>query len=100
MSPCGSILDGDALAANWRWLAARSGGAACGAAVKADGYGLGAREDGERLQAAGCRDFFVATWAEAEALTPWPGDLDLSRAARRPAPRTWRRRSARRRGRC
>ena len=31
-----------------------------------------------RLQAAGCRDFFVATWAEAEALMPWPGDLGLS----------------------
>ena len=32
----------------------------------------------KRLQHAGCRDFFVATWAEAEALMPWPGDLDLS----------------------
>ena len=31
-----------------------------------------------RLQAAGCRDFFVATWAEAEALTPWPEGFDLS----------------------
>lgn len=71
-------LDGDALVANWHWLAHKSGGAACGAAVKADGYGLGAREAVKRLQDAGCRDFFVATWAEAEALTPWPGDLDLS----------------------
>ena len=35
-------LDGAALADNWRTLAAMSGGAACGAAVKADGYGLGA----------------------------------------------------------
>lgn len=61
-------LDSDALAANWRWLAQRSGPAACGAAVKADGYGLGAREAAARLSAAGCRDFFVATWAEAAAL--------------------------------
>jgi alanine racemase len=76
--PLRLILDGDALAANWRWLAGRSAGAACGAAVKADGYGLGARETVRRLQAAGCRDFFVATWAEAEALGPWPDDLDLS----------------------
>ena len=37
-------LDGDALVANWRALARMSGAAACGAAVKADGYGLGARE--------------------------------------------------------
>ena len=76
--PLRLTLDGDALVANWRWLAQRSGGAACGAAVKADGYGLGAREVVKRLQAAGCRDFFVATWAEAEALMPWPGDLELS----------------------
>ena len=71
-------LDSDALTANWHWLAHRGGGAACGAAVKADGYGLGAREAVKRLQAAGCRDYFVATWAEAEALAPWPGDLALS----------------------
>ncbi|MDP9163474.1 MAG: alanine racemase, partial [Pseudomonadota bacterium] len=34
-------LDRAALAVNWRWLAATAGVAA-GAAVKADGYGLGA----------------------------------------------------------
>ena len=34
--------DADALVANWRALARMSGRAACGAAVKADGYGLGA----------------------------------------------------------
>jgi alanine racemase len=76
--PLRLTLDGDALAANWRWLAARGGGAACGAAVKADGYGLGAREVVKRLQAAGCRDFFVTTWAEAEALMPWADGLNLS----------------------
>ena len=63
-------LDGDALASNWRWLKSRGGTAACGAAVKADGYGLGARQVVDRLTTAGCRDFFVATWAEAEALMP------------------------------
>lgn len=72
------VLDGDALTSNWHWLAHRGGGAACGAAVKADGYGIGAREAVKRLQHAGCRHFFVATWAEAEALTPWPGDLSMS----------------------
>ncbi len=71
-------LDGDALVSNWRWLRERGGEAACGAAVKADGYGLGAREVVERLAAAGCRDFFVATWAEAEALMPWGASLSLS----------------------
>lgn len=61
-------LDGEALVANWRTLDAASGQAACGAAVKADGYGLGARGVTTRLAAAGCRDFFVATWAEAKAI--------------------------------
>lgn len=71
-------IDGDALVSNWHWLAHRSGGAECGAAVKANAYGLGARQAVKRLQAAGCRSFFVATWAEAEYLAPWPGDLALS----------------------
>ena len=61
-------LDSAALVANWRWLKAKSGEAACGAAVKADAYGLGAREVVRRLADAGCRDFFVATWAEAEGV--------------------------------
>jgi len=71
-------LDGSALVENWRWLKDRGGGAACGAAVKADGYGLGAREVVARLAAAGCRDFFVATWAEAAALMPLPEGASLS----------------------
>lgn len=68
----------EALIANWRWLAARSGTAACGAAVKADGYGLGARDVLRHLSAAGCRDFFTATWAEAAALMPLPEGVSLS----------------------
>lgn len=69
-SPLRLRLDGRALVDNWRLLAQASGSAACGAAVKADGYGLGAVAVAERLAAAGCRDFFVATWAEAAALAP------------------------------
>jgi alanine racemase len=60
--------DADALVGNWRALARLSGAAACGAAIKADGYGLGAAWVAETLAAAGCRDFFVATWGEAAAL--------------------------------
>src|SRR5690606_34809704 len=76
--PLRLTLDSDALVSNWHWLAHKSGGAACGAAVKADAYGLGARHAVKRLQDAGCRDFFVSNWAEAEALMPWPSDLNLS----------------------
>ncbi len=63
-------LDLAALADNWRSLARMSGRAACGAAVKANGYGLGAETVARSLADAGCRDFFVATWAEAERLAP------------------------------
>jgi len=46
--------------------------------VKADGYGLGACEVTRLLAEAGCRDFFVSTWAEAEALGPLPASAQLS----------------------
>ena len=45
--------------------------------MKADGYGLGAREATETLIEAGCRDFFVSTWAEAEILGDLPPDVSL-----------------------
>lgn len=61
-------LDGEALAANWRALNTLSGRATAGAAVKADGYGVGAERVVPLLYAAGCRDFFVAHWSEVPAL--------------------------------
>ena len=70
-------LDRAALVANWRWLQAMAGVAA-GAAVKADGYGLGASAVTEVLADAGCRDFFVATWDEAARLGSLPEDCSLS----------------------
>ena len=70
-------LDPTALVANWRWLQ-RVSGTRAGAAVKADGYGLGAREVTRRLAEAGCRDFFVSSWAEAEALGALPEGAALS----------------------
>lgn len=62
--------DAEALVVNWRALARMSGAAVCGAAIKADGYGLGAGWVATTLAEAGCRDFFVATWREAAALAP------------------------------
>lgn len=61
-------LDGEALVSNWRALDERSSSARAGAAVKADAYGLGAREVVARLRDAGCRNFFVAHWGEAAAI--------------------------------
>ena len=98
--PLRLTLDGEALVANWRWLAKKSGEAECGAAVKADGYGLGAREVVKRLQAAGCRAFLrrdLGRGQGADALA------ERSRAlgpARRPGARYVRGAQDRRRGRC
>jgi len=69
-------IERSAIQSNWRWLGEHAGVAA-GAAVKADGYGLGARETVEALLDAGCRDFFVSTWAEAEGLGNLPGHVSL-----------------------
>jgi alanine racemase len=76
-APLRLTIDLDALAHNWRWFAKRSAPAACGAAVKADGYGVGARAVVERLAREGCRTFFVATYAEAADLLPLPAGATL-----------------------
>jgi alanine racemase len=68
--PLRLTIDSSAVQSNWRRLADYAGVPA-GAAVKADGYGLGARQVTQALITAGCRDFFVSSWPEAEAL----GDL-------------------------
>jgi len=74
--PLRLTIDRSAIQSNWRWLQEKAGVPA-GAAVKADGYGLGARETTEALIEAGCRDFFVSTWAEAEALGNLPENVSL-----------------------
>ena len=61
-------LDAAALASNWRALDRLSGKASAGAAVKANAYGLGARRIVPLLWKAGCRNFYVAHWAEAAEL--------------------------------
>ncbi|MCT2401874.1 alanine racemase [Novosphingobium mangrovi (ex Huang et al. 2023)] len=65
-------FDPDALRANWQALDRLSGRARAGAAVKADAYGVGARQVVPVLHAAGCHDFFVAHWCEV------PDLLDLA----------------------
>lgn len=72
------LLDGAALIANWQDFAGAVGAAACGAAIKADGYGLGARAVLLRLAAVGCRHFYVAHWHEVPPLLPLPGGITLS----------------------
>ena len=64
-------IDLDAIVANWRLLRDRAPGAACGAVVKADAYGLGAERVAPVLATAGCDSFFVATLDEGVALRRW-----------------------------
>lgn len=67
-------IDLAAVAQNYRQLADRigqvnpTGWPQCGAAVKANAYGLGAAEIAPVLLAAGCRHFFVATLDEGLSL--------------------------------
>jgi alanine racemase len=60
-------IDLDAIAANWRALAAL-GHAEAGAVVKADAYGLGAERVAPALARAGARRFFVAETTEGARL--------------------------------
>ena len=54
---------------NWRYIAKQVvAGAEAGAVVKANAYGLGVQPVAQALFAAGCRTFFVAHFAEAQAL--------------------------------
>jgi len=71
-------LSAAALVANWQDFAAAVGPADCGAAIKADAYGLCARAVLLRLAAAGCRTFYVAHWHEVPPLLPLPDGVTLS----------------------
>ncbi|QIK79504.1 alanine racemase [Sphingomonas piscis] len=75
--PLRLTLSKSAIQSNWRWLADHAG-TACGAAIKANGYGTGARDAMLALQEAGCRDYYVSTWWEAEELGRMPVDSALS----------------------
>ncbi len=58
----------DALSNNYRRLAQEAAGSEVAGVVKANGYGLGAREVAACLRTAGCRSFFVAHVQEGIAL--------------------------------
>jgi alanine racemase len=74
--PLRLTIDRSALQSNWRWLADHAGVPA-GAAVKANGYGLGACDVTQALMPAGCRDFFVSSWAEAKELGNLPEPVSI-----------------------
>lgn len=54
-----------AIRSNWNLMRERFAGAACGAVIKANAYGLGFAPVAQALYSEGCRHFFVATYDEA-----------------------------------
>ncbi|MEJ2118486.1 MAG: alanine racemase, partial [Alphaproteobacteria bacterium] len=62
------VIDLDALTRNYAKLRKLASPAECAAAIKGDAYGLGMAKAAPALADAGCRTFFIATLAEAEAL--------------------------------
>ena len=71
-------VDTAAISANWQAFARAGGAAGCGAAIKADGYGLGARAAADAVMRAGCRDLFVAQWGEVAALGRLPQEVRVA----------------------
>lgn len=68
------IVDLGAIRANYAQLQSIAPGAAVGAVVKADAYGLGVDRVGPALVEAGCRHFFVASTREGAELRDVIGD--------------------------
>jgi alanine racemase len=66
--PLRLILDGEALASNWKALNAHSGSAQAGGAVKANGYGHGMHEVAQALEDIAVDALGVADLEEAIAL--------------------------------
>lgn len=69
-------IDPQAVARNWRTLAARTG-AETAAVVKADAYGLGVENVAPALLAAGCKTFCVALVSEGLALRALAPDATI-----------------------
>ena len=76
-APVELTIDLQAIVENYRMLTAKVSPAECGAAVKADAYGLGMERVAPALTKAGCRTFFVATLDEGIALRALLPDLRI-----------------------
>lgn len=70
-------IDLEAIANNYRYLAARAPGAKTGAAVKADAYGLGLEPVVATLLKNGCQTFFVALLQEGVRLRKHAPDAEI-----------------------
>ena len=71
-------IDLDAVAENYRRLAARSGAAECAAMVKANAYGVGIDRVAPAIARAGCRKFFTASLDEGIRLRTLAPEIDIA----------------------
>jgi alanine racemase len=71
------VIDLEAIADNYRYLAARAPTAETAAAVKADAYGLGLEPVVKTLEKNGCRSFFVALHEEGICLRKIAPDAEI-----------------------
>ena len=79
LAPPGRLrIDLDAIAGNWRKLAAMAAPAEVAGVVKADAYGLGMDRAAPALWRAGCRRFFVAGLDEGAALRAFLPDAEIA----------------------
>jgi alanine racemase len=67
----------DAIASNYQVLKRQAGSSVCAAVVKANAYGLGAKEVTKALYHAGCRHFFVAYLGEGIELRSYLKDCEI-----------------------
>jgi alanine racemase len=73
-----ATIDLSKIAANYRILKKHAPKAEMAAAVKADGYGLGAKEISRTLYAEGCRSFYTALLEEALELRTLMPDVSIN----------------------
>lgn len=71
-------IDTDALQANWRYLDSQAPGAATGAAVKANAYGLGVDKVVPALRDAGANELFLAHWSEVPDVIAYSEGTEIS----------------------
>ncbi len=71
------IVDLKILVSNWKYLQTQFSGQYCGAAVKANAYGIGIKPVVSSLYSAGCQYFFVALPEEGEVVRMYAPDAKI-----------------------
>jgi alanine racemase len=76
-STCVLTIDLGALRTNYRALRDLAPNAECAAVIKANAYGIGARQAARALSRGNCKTFFVATFSEAQTVRKMVKDATI-----------------------